>query len=202
MRTDKIIIVEGKYDAAAVKRVCEATVIETNGFGLFKNKELKNFIRKYAQKRGVVILTDSDGAGFLIRKHIEGIVDKKHITNAYIPRIEGKEKRKATASKEGLLGVEGMKDSTLLDVLKRAGVEDSATPLSPERPITKLDLFEDGFSGGANAVNKKRLLLKELELPLTLSTNRLLEAMNVFITYDEYKLIVEKLSDIEGEKIV
>ncbi len=201
MKTDKIIIVEGKYDAAAVKRVCDATVIETNGFGLFKNKELKNFIRKYAEKRGIIILTDSDRAGFLIRKHIEGCVDKKHIKNAYVPRIEGKERRKREASKEGILGVEGMNASVITEALKKAGAEESVSK-TVSRPITKIDLFEDGFSGGSDAVNKKRKLLATLDLPLTLSTNKLLEAINVFMTYDEYKAIVEKISSVEGEKTI
>jgi len=200
MKTDKIIVVEGKYDAAAVKRVCDATVVETNGFGLFKNKELKSFIRKYAEKRGIIILTDSDKAGFLIRKHIEGCVDKKYINNAYIPRIEGKERRKREASKEGLLGVEGMEDRVIIDALKKAGAEESISH-SPARPITKLDLFEDGFSGGEGAVERKRKLLAALDLPLTLSTNRLLEALNVFMTYDQYRETVSNINE-DGEKTI
>ena len=200
MNTDMIIVVEGKYDAAAVKRICDATVIETNGFGLFKNKELKSFIRKYAEKRGIIILTDSDKAGFIIRKHIESCVDKKYIKNAYIPRIEGKERRKSQASKEGLLGVEGMTDTVILEALKKAGADESVSKV-PSRPITKADLFVDGFSGGTDAVSKKRKLLSELDLPLTLSTNRLLEAINVFITYDQYRDIVKKIAS-DGEKTV
>ena len=196
MKIKEIVVVEGKYDAMAVKRACDATVIETSGFGVFKNKETSSFIAKMAKERGIIILTDSDKAGFVIRRHIQSVVDKKYIKNAYIPTIEGKEKRKITPSKEGSLGVEGMDNNVIINALIRAGATvDDEEKKSLDKLITKADLYEDGLTGGQNSIEKKRKLLKYLELPLSLSTKKLLESINIFLSYDEYRDIIDKINN-------
>lgn len=191
IHTDKIIIVEGKYDIAAVKKVCDATVIKTDGFGLFNNKELKNFIRKCAEKRGIIILTDSDKAGMVIRKHIESIVSKEYITNIFLPRIEGKEKRKKTASKEGILGVEGISAEILEQTLIKMGVGNNASKTNT-KPITKTDLYLDGLTGTDNAEKRRKLFLKSLDLPENLSPTKMLEALNLLITREDYEKAVNQ----------
>lgn len=189
VKIKEIIIVEGKYDAMAVKRSCDATVIETNGFGIFKNKQTASFIAKSAKERGIIILTDSDRAGFVIRRYLESSIEKKYIKNAYIPAIQGKERRKKIASKEGSLGVEGMNSDIILKALQRAGATESKN--STGRLITKADLYEDGLCGRENSVAKKRALLKKLDLPENLSTTKFLEAANVFLGYEVYKKMID-----------
>lgn len=194
MKTDRIIIVEGKYDAAAVRRVIQATIVETGGFSIFNDVSLQSFIKKYASKRGIVLLTDSDRAGFRIRKRLEDLIGKENIINAYIPRIEGKEKRKSTRSKEGLLGVEGIGDENIRLSLEKAGIGNDDSPIR-ERYVTKVDLYEDGISGSPNASERKRKLLEKIGLPQTLSSNRMLEAINIFLSYEEYKKAVLEIEE-------
>lgn len=196
MNIRQIVIVEGKYDAMAVKRACpDAMVIETRGFGIFKDRKLGSFIKKTAEEKGIVILTDSDKAGLAIRRRIQSFVDKKYIVNAYIPMIEGKEKRKTKPSAEGTLGVEGMPKEVIMEAFRKAGV----TETRPEKQgkITKTDLYDDGLCGGENAVCKRRQLAEKTGLPENLSANRLLEALNLFLTRDEYKAL---LCDLEEER--
>lgn len=182
----EIIIVEGKYDKIKLDSILEnAVVIATNGFRIFKDKEKTALLRRYARERGVVVLTDSDSAGFLIRNHLKKILGSDNIKNAYVPEIKGKEKRKATGSKEGLLGVEGISKEVILDALEKAGC---GLEISHKlTPVTKLDLFNDGYIGKADSSQKRALLLKKLCLPSKLSVNALLDALNTFIGYEEYK---------------
>ncbi len=189
MKIKEAIIVEGKYDKIKLDSILEDTVvIKVDGFGIFKNKETLALIKKYADERGIIIFTDSDGAGLVIRNHLKGCIDKNKIKHAYIPEIHGKEKRKKTASKAGILGVEGV----TREIIEKALTDACCTPLEKEekRLITKTDLFEDGLLGSAGSKEKREKLLKKLNLPQNLSSNALLEALNSFLTYEEYKNIL------------
>lgn len=188
----EIIIVEGKYDKIKLDSILEgAVVIATNGFRIFKDKEKTALIRKYAKERGVVVLTDSDSAGFLIRNHLKKILGNENIKNAYVPEIKGKEKRKAAPSKEGLLGVEGISKELILDALEKAGC--GFAEKSDLKPVSKLDLYNDGFTGRADSTEKRMMLLRKLGLPAKLSVNALLDALNTFVGFDEYKKIISKI---------
>lgn len=189
------IIVEGKYDKIKLSSVIDAVIIVTNGFSIFKDKEKMSLIRAYAEKTGVIILTDSDSAGFKIRNYLKGSV-KGNITNVYIPDVFGKERRKEKASKEGKLGVEGMDAEIIIDALKKAGVVFSERDIQQKR-ITRMDLYEDGFSGGENSSFKRKRLLKYLELPELLSVSGMLDILNSMFTWDEYKRMISEI-DFEG----
>ena len=188
-RIKEVIIVEGRYDKNIVSQVVEAHIIETEGFGIFSNKEKLMLLRKLAQARGVIIFTDSDSAGFLIRNHIKGALHLDGVKNAYIPDVYGREKRKSSPSKEGKLGVEGMKKSVILDALRRAGAtfegEASENALCEER-ITKADLYELGLSGEAGSAEKRKELAMRLGLPERLSANALLDVINALYTKSEF----------------
>lgn len=190
MRINEVIIAEGKYDESAIKQVCDATVITTRGFRIFKDAELRLWIREIAEKRGIIILTDSDGAGFKIRQYIESFVDRKYIKNAYIPTVEGKESRKEKPSAEGLLGVEGVPKEIILKALEKAGATSSD---AVGEKITKADLYAAGIYGSDNCVEKKRALLKRLALPLRLSNTKLVEALNMTVTKAEFEQLVKEL---------
>ena len=191
MKIKEIIVVEGKYDEIAIRQICDATVLQTRGFKIFKDTELKTWIKSLAEKRGIIILTDSDESGFKIRQHIESFVDKKYIKNAYIPTIEGKEKRKEKPSSEGLLGVEGVSKEVLLKTLERVSTVLSES--DGREKITKADLYENGICGKENSVENKRKLLKKLKLPLRLSNNKLLEALNCEFSKAEFEKLVKEI---------
>ena len=191
------IIVEGKYDKIKLSSVIDAVIIVTNGFSIFKDNEKMSLIRAYAEKTGVIILTDSDSAGFKIRNYLKGSV-KGNIMNVYIPDIFGKERRKEKASKEGKLGVEGMDIEIIIDAFKKAGVVFSERDASKEK-ITRMNLYEDGFSGGKNSSFKRKQLLKYLELPELLSVSGMLDIMNSMFTLDEYKEIISEINFERGE---
>lgn len=191
IKVDKVIIVEGKYDKIKLSSILDAVIIETNGFEIFKDKEKQNLIKNLAQKKGIVILTDSDSAGFKIRSFIGGSVPKEYITHAYIPDIYGKERRKLEPSKEGKLGVEGVEKEVVIQALEKAGVTCEKTE-KRQKQITNIDLFDDGISGGKNSKVLRTKLLLKLGLPTRLSTNSLLNIINVFCSYDEYKTIIEE----------
>lgn len=189
------IIVEGKYDKIKLSSIIDAPIITTGGFSIFNDKQKQRFIRDLAEKRGIVILTDSDNAGMLIRNKLCSMIDKRYIINAYIPQLSGKEKRKTSYSKQGLLGVEGIDKNVILSSLKRAGVEaedDGAKPSS--NPITKTDFYFYGLTGTYNSLPKRTKLLKLLQLPDNLSTDAMIEAINIFLTREEFE---EKLREIE-----
>ena len=181
----EVIVVEGRYDKNALLQVVDATVVETGGFGVFNDKEKLAFFRRRAQKRGLILLTDSDGAGFVIRNYLKGALPKEQIKQAYIPDIAGKERRKKHAGKEGKLGVEGMTPEVLLDTLRRCGATFEGTEVStPCAAITKADMMEKGLIG-AGSVEKRQELLKKLQLPAHLTPNALLEALNLLLTREE-----------------
>lgn len=180
------IVVEGRYDKNTLAQVVDAVILETKGFGVFKDEELLHLLRRLAGERGLIVLTDSDGAGFVIRNYLKGAVDPSQVKHAYIPDRYGKEKRKRTPGKEGKLGVEGMTPQVLLDALRKAG----ATFLgkTEERPahraITKADLFAAGLSGTPDAAENRGALLKRLDLPGHLSPNAMLEVLNALYGYE------------------
>ena len=190
LKTDKVIVVEGKYDAIKLNNIIDATIFITEGFGVFKDNEKLTLLRRLAEKRGLVILTDPDSAGFLIRNYLKGAIPKEYITNVFIEDIYGKEKRKSKASKEGKLGVEGVPDQVITDALKRAGIGVDASDSSEKREITRVDFFNDGLMGGEGSSEKRDRLKKELGLPERLTTHMLLEVINMVSTYEEYKSIV------------
>lgn len=189
------VIVEGKYDKIKLSAIIDTIIIETDGFAIFKDKEKQKLIRFLAEKRGIIIMTDSDSAGFKIRNFINGITKSENIKNVYIPDIYGKEKRKTEASKEGKLGVEGMKTDVIMSALQKAGVLCVENEKSQSREITHTDFFEDGISGGENSSEIRKALAKELELPERISSSALLRIINVYMTYDEYKVAVTKVKN-------
>ena len=195
IKISQAVIVEGKYDKIKLSGIIDAPIIQTDGFGIFRDKELQRLIRMLAEKRGILVLTDSDSAGFKIRSFIGSTVDKKYIKHAYIPDIFGKEKRKTEPSKEGKLGVEGVSEEVIMQALANAGVlfENSQ---SPERPITNLDLYEFGFTGGENSSEKRAALLRYYALPSRLTANALVTVLNCITTYERF---VEDIKEIEKE---
>lgn len=177
------IIVEGRYDINIIKQLVDTIVIETGGFGIFNNAERLRMIRRIAAVRGILVLTDSDGAGFVIRNYLNGTIPKEQIKHAYIPDIYGKERRKRQGGKEGKLGVEGMKPSVLIQALRRAGatiIDDDATSDSCEllHKITKADFYEFGLSGRSDSALRRAEVLKQLDLPEHMTANALLEFIN------------------------
>lgn len=195
IKTDRIVIVEGKYDKIKLASILDAIIIETDGFSVFKDKEKQKLIRMLAEKRGLLILTDSDAAGFKIRKFIGGIVPSETIINAYIPDIFGKERRKTEPSKEGKLGVEGVSPSVIIEALEKCGVLCEETDNTEKREVTKLDFYDDGLTGKPDSAKKRKLLLKQLCLPERLTTNALIDIMNTFLSYDEYKKAIEMIDE-------
>ena len=189
IKISQAVIVEGKYDKIKLENIIDAFIIETNGFGIFKDKEKLSFIKKLADERGIIILTDSDSAGFMIRNHLLSAIPKEKIINVYIPDIFGKEKRKTTASKEGKLGVEGMDKETLLKAFEKANINCEIKE-NPD-PITNYDLYELALSGTPNAKQNKKKLLKELDLPEFLSTSSLLTYLNNNMTKTELQRIIK-----------
>ena len=198
LKTDRIIIVEGKYDKIKLSSIIDAVIIETDGFGIFKDKQKQKLLRMLADKKGLVILTDSDSAGFTIRNFICGFVPKDKIINAYIPDVFGKERRKDTPSKEGKLGVEGISPSLIKEALERAGVLCDENNFTEKRVVTKTDFYLDGLTGGADSKEKRLALLKELSLPERMTTNALIEIINSFMTYDDYKNAIKTIERVEA----
>ncbi len=192
IHTDKTIVVEGKYDIIKLSALIDGVLIPTGGFGIFKDKEKQALLRTLAAKTGLIILTDSDNAGFRIRRFIHNICGGKNVTDAYIPDIYGKEKRKVSASKEGKLGVEGIPIDILEEALTRAGAACSTTE-TPRRPISKMDFFDWGLTGGSNAVEKRAALLKALNLPEHLTTNSLITILNAILPYEDFTARCQEL---------
>ena len=187
IRVSEVVVVEGRYDKNTLSQIIDGTIIETKGFGIFSDREKLSLLRKMAEKRGLVIFTDSDGAGFVIRNYLKGAIDPKLVKHAYIPDIYGKERRKTAPSREGKLGVEGMSPEIITAALKRAGVCcEEGEPTKREKPITKADLFALGLSGGTGSGEKRLELLKKLGLPEKLSPNALLDVLNALMGRDEF----------------
>lgn len=185
IKIKQAVIVEGKYDKIKLSTVLDTVIIPTEGFGIFKDKEKQKLIKRLAQTRGIVILTDSDSAGFKIRSFIGGSVPQDCVYHAYIPDVFGKERRKEAPSKEGKLGVEGIDSEVLLEALDRAGVTCEHTH-EKSREVTAYDLYKAGLSGRPDSVARKKAFLRSLSLPERLSTSSLVKLINVFMTYDEF----------------
>jgi len=185
----EVIVVEGRYDKNMLLQTVDASVITTGGFGVFNDDEKLSFLRRLAEQRGLILLTDSDGAGFVIRNYLKGALPKDRIKQAYIPDIYGKERRKKSPGKEGKLGVEGMSPTILLEVLRRAGATFEGVEQKPfHNNLTKSDLLEKGLIG-PGSVKKREELLKKMSLPVHLTPNAMLEALNLLLTEEEWKMI-------------
>ena len=191
------IVVEGKYDQNTLRQIVDTAIFTTNGFADMKDPALLHLLRQAAQTTGLIILTDSDGAGFLIRNTLKSALPEQGVLHAYIPDLPGKERRKAAPGKEGLLGVEGMTPEILLKALRDAGAEfaDGSAPPPAREPITKQDLFALGLSGGPESAKKRATLLKELSLPAHMSANALLQALNVLFSRDEFFTQARRILD-------
>jgi len=193
VKIKEAIVVEGRYDKNTLSQIVDAPILETSGFGIFKDKKQMALLRSVAQKRGLIVFTDSDGAGFLIRNHIKSAIPGAYLKHAYIPDVMGKEKRKAVPGKEGKLGVEGMKPDIILEALRRAGATIEGQTATPASQITKQDLMELGLSGGADASARRLKLMKRLDLPEHMSANALLQALNLLYSLEELKAILTEL---------
>lgn len=189
IKIDLPIIVEGRYDKSALMGYLDAKIITTGGFSIFNDKEKQALIRRIGEN-GIILLTDSDGGGKQIRKFLQGIIPKEKIHNLYIPKIEGKEKRKSKASKEGTLGVEGMEKEVILRLIAPFVSGEGAQ--KDTKMITKVDFFQDKLTGCDNASENRAWLCRECNLPDDMTPNALLEAMNLLYGYDEYKKIISK----------
>ena len=196
-RIKEVIVVEGRYDKNTLSQVVDAVIITLGGFAVFNDREKLAFLRRLAERQGLIVLTDSDGAGFVIRNYLKGALPGGRVKQAYIPGVRGKERRKRRPGREGKLGVEGMSPNLLLEVLRRAGAtfedagtENAAGTAEAKKPITKADLFALGLSGGTGSAARRQALLKRLELPEHLNANGLLEALNLLFSREE----LEKLA--------
>ena len=188
IRVREAIVVEGRYDANTLRQIVDAPVFETGGFGVFNDRERLKLLRLAAEKRGLIVLTDSDGAGFVIRRYLSGAIDPKLVKHAYIPDVYGKERRKRAASKEGKLGVEGMRPEVIVDALRRAGATIEGEDARRETGgITKADLYAAGLSGRPDSAEKRRELLKSLDLPERMSPNAMLRALELLFTREEFR---------------
>ena len=193
IRLKQAVIVEGKYDKIKLSSIIDALIITTDGFSIFKDKEKVALIKGLAEKDGVIVLTDSDSAGFKIRNYIKGCTQKGKIINIYIPDIFGKEKRKAAPSKEGKLGVEGIPSNILIEAFEKAGVTVDSTERKQNDNITRIRLYDDGFIGQADSAEKRKKLLRLLSLPAMLSTGAMLEVLNTMFTIEEYEEAVKSI---------
>ena len=200
LRIKEAIVVEGRYDKNTLAQMVDTIIVETSGFGVFKNSEKLALFRRLAAERGLIILTDPDGAGFVIRNFLKGSIPPEQMKHAYVPDIFGKERRKRAPGKEGKLGVEGMRPQVLEQALRRAGatfLEEGAPPVRQGYPITKADLFVLGLSGGTGSAARREALLKHLELPVHLSPNAMLEVLNALFSYEE---LVDAAQELDAEK--
>ena len=184
----EVIVVEGRYDKNTLSQIVDATVVTLGGFAVFNDREKVAFLRRLAEERGLIVLTGSDGAGFVIRNYLKGALPRDKVKQAYIPDIRGKEKRKRTPGKEGKLGVEGMKPDVILEALRRAGVtflDEETAPQAEKTPSTKADLMEWGLAGGEGSSQRRQALLRRLDLPEHLTANGMLEALNLLVSREK-----------------
>lgn len=194
MRIKEVIVVEGRYDKNTVSQVVDATIVTLGGFSVFNDREKLAFLRRLAMERGLIVLTDSDGAGFVIRNYLKGALPKDRVKQAYIPDIHGKERRKRTPGKEGKLGVEGMRPEVIIEALRRCGAtfeEEQAQPLRGSS-ITKADLFALGLTGTPDSAIRRQALLRKLDLPEHLTPNGLLEALNLLYSLEELNTFLKQ----------
>lgn len=190
VKIKEAIVVEGRYDKNTLSQIVDAPILETNGFGIFKDKAQMKLLRQVAEKRGLIVFTDADGAGFVIRNHIKSAIPGKYLKHAYTPDVFGKERRKATPGKEGKLGVEGMRPEIIIDALKKAGATIEGERILSQNQITKQDLMDLGLSGGVDASTKRLALLKKLGFPERMSANAMLQALNLLYTLEELTAIM------------
>lgn len=198
LKIREAIVVEGRYDKNKLSQIVDAPILETSGFGIFKDKEQMNLLRSVAKRRGLIVFTDADGAGFVIRNHIKSAVPGQYLKHAYTPDIPGKEKRKRTAGKEGILGVEGMTPEIIVNALKAAGATIEGEDSGPSGSITKQDLMELGLSGGPDSSEKRMRLQSKLGLPKYMSANALLQALNLLYSLEELSQIVNAMETENG----
>ena len=198
VKIKEAILVEGRYDKNTLSQIVDAPILETSGFGIFKDKKQLALLRRVAETRGLIVFTDSDGAGFVIRNHIKSAIPGKYLKHAYIPDIPGKERRKAAPGKEGKLGVEGMKPDIILEALRRAGATIEGEESVFSHQITKQDLMALGLSGGPDASAKRLKLLKNLNLPEHMSPNAMLQALNLLYNTEELTNIVKDMENDNG----
>ena len=192
------IVVEGRYDKNTLAQIVNAPIVETSGFGIFKDKDQQHLLRQIAAKRGLIVFTDSDGAGFVIRNFLKGLIPASQLKHAYIPDIPGKERRKATAGKEGLLGVEGMTPEIILQALRRSGATIEGESELQSGAITKQDFMALGLSGGAGSSEKRARLMEKLGFPKHMSSNALLQAVNLLYTLPELQELAGQLEKENG----
>lgn len=200
IKLSQAVIVEGKYDKITLENIIDATIIATNGFSIFKDTEKRELIRLLAQKCGIVVITDSDSAGVVIRSHLKQICPEGSITNVYVPQLSGKEKRKDKPSKEGFLGVEGLSPQTLIDALARSGITGEECQQKSDKKITKTDMYGLGLSGGKNSAQMRRSLAQHLNLPTNMSGNAFLDCINAIFEYDEFLKAVELWQQEEDKR--
>ena len=198
LKIREAIVVEGRYDKNTLSQIVDAPILETSGFGIFKDKKQMELLRKVAKLRGLIVFTDSDGAGFVIRNHLKSAIDGRFLKHAYIPDIPGKERRKSAPGKEGKLGVEGMSPEIILQALRRAGATIEGENAPSRNSITKQDLMELGLSGGANSAEKRRKLLRKLDLPEHMSANAMLQALNLLYSLEELTAVTADLEQDNG----
>ena len=196
VKIQEAILVEGRYDKNTLSQIVDAPIFETAGFGIFKDKEQLALLRRVAEKRGLIVFTDSDGAGFVIRNYINGAIPGKYLKHAYIPDIPGKERRKAAPGKEGKLGVEGMSPEVILQALRASGATIDGEAVESGSSITKQDFVDWGLSGGQDSADKRKKLLKKLNLPERMTANALLRAVNLLYSREE----LAEMLDAIGEK--
>lgn len=188
------IVVEGRYDKNTLSQIVDATILETSGFGIMHDKQQLSLLRRVARSRGLIVFTDSDGAGFVIRNFLKSAIEPEFLLHAYIPDVYGKEKRKQTAGKEGKLGVEGMPPDVILECLRRAGAQfEDEQPVTVSQPITKQNLMELGLSGGKDSSQRRAQLLQKLEFPQHMSSNAMLQALNLLYTLPQLQEIMKNL---------
>lgn len=192
------ILVEGRYDKNNLSQIVDAPIFETSGFGIFKNREQMDLLRHVARTRGLIVFTDSDGAGFVIRNYIKSAIPGEFLKHAYIPDVPGKERRKSTPGKEGMLGVEGMKPEVIIAALRRAGATFEEKTAATIGKITKQDMATLGLSGGKNSSTMRAQLIKKLDFPAHMSANALLQALNLLYSLDELTQIVKTLECYNG----
>lgn len=198
LKIKEAILVEGRYDRNTLSQIVDAPIFETAGFGIFKDKKQMQLLRRVAEKRGLIVFTDSDGAGFVIRNHIKSAIPGKYLKHAYIPDVYGKERRKSAPGKEGKLGVEGMNRQVIEEALRRCGATVEGESAQITAGITKQDLMELGLSGGANSSALRLALLKKLQLPEHMSANAMLQTLNLLYSLEELSDIVETWEKNDG----
>ena len=193
IKIKEAIVVEGRYDKNTLCQIVDAPILETSGFGIFKDKKQMDLLRKVAERRGLIVFTDADGAGFVIRNHIKSAIPGKFLKHAYTPDIFGKERRKSAPGKEGKLGLEGMRPEIILDALRMAGATIEGEEAAQRHQISKQDLMDLGLSGGANASENRLKLLKKLDLPERMSANAMLQALNLLYSLEELTAMVHEI---------